>query len=142
MLASLIPGKWGLVLGGAAAIALGGMFLRMELAVSQRDNALTRAQNAEAQSAALAERLASEVAAHHQAKERERRIGDDRRLAREVAQREHERITDEIIESLGTEACALVPIPARAVDGLRAYAEYALRNRARDAMGTSAERTD
>jgi hypothetical protein len=133
--------NWRLVGLGALVAFMGVLWLRAEMhqakaeravaAMEERTEALKRS---EQQNAALAGRLEEEVRAHHQAQLRERRINDQRRAEQIAARTEHERITREIIDSLGSEACSAVPVPVLAVDGLRDYAAYAngLRGSPRD----------
>lgn len=106
-------------------VALGGTAWLLKKSYERNGGLETALEHSEAQNAALARRFVEEVEAHHRSRERERQVSDARRVEADLARTEYERISDEIMASLGTEACSTVHVPDAAVSGLRQYAEIA-----------------
>lgn len=124
--------NWRLLGMGALLAALGTMWLLLKAANAEAraasarlDGLVTDLEAQRQQTVAMAERVSEEARARWEAERRERALNTTRRTAAQAARTEHERITAEIMQALGAEACNGVFVPVDAVDSLRDYAAYA-----------------
>ena len=120
--------NWKLAIGGGLLAALGVMFLLLQTAQAKAarvDDLIADLEAQEAQSVALANRYVQESKARFEAEERERILVKTRTEQQREARNQYERISGEILQALGADECAVVGVPAGAVDSLRDFATYA-----------------